>query len=100
MKDETISIKGAFTCKHLLPCGLCNKTGNLCSQTVPKRIYMKIVAKCKECGKEYNVMYCLSDKEIDWEIHIRRHYENTRCVCKGEIEIVRRYPIDQEGNEL
>lgn len=101
MKDETISTKDAFNCKHLLPCGMCDKTDKPCSHTPPKGTYMCIKAKCKKCGNPHQTAYSLADTQTNWEKTISRYYATVKCAaCGGEMEITRRYPIDESGNEL
>ena len=94
MKDETISIKDAFTCKHLLPCGLCEKTDKLCTQQTPKRYVVAVKFKCKECGERYEVYFSPLQRRLDL---LERTLSSRKCEkCGGQLEEIERY-VDEKG---
>ena len=95
MKDETISIKDAFTCKHLLPCGLCEKTDKLCTQTEPKRYFVSVKLICKKCGKHHEAMFNPTQCRLDL---FERHLASLTCdKCGGELEEIDRSFVEKGG---
>lgn len=96
--DETISIKDAFTCKHLLPCGLCEKTDKLCTRQIQKRRYACLDAKCKDCGTVFRVFFNPSDDRVEADIVAR--YKTQKCECGGAFEISPSYIVDERGNAI
>ena len=74
-------IPKAFSCKYLLPCGTCEKSERLCSQTESKLYFVSVMFVCKKCGSHQEVLFSPTQHRLDL---IERHLASRTCDKCGE----------------